>query len=75
MSLQARQTLLARYLDDPAIEQRVRNDPEGAAQQHGVPLPYVRWLATLEPQRVQAFRNSRLHKEAIRQGRQPKLID
>lgn len=74
MSLAHRQALLARFLDDPAVERAVRADPEGAAAREGVEAPFARWLAALDPRRVAAFRRSRVHKDAVRAGRPPSRL-
>jgi hypothetical protein len=66
--LAARQRLLARYLDDPAVEARVRADPAGEARAAGVDEGYARWLAGLDERRVAAFRRSRVHKARRRSG-------
>ncbi len=66
--LAARQALVARFLTDPEAELRVRRDPVAAAQAKGVPLELARWLAGLDPRRVEAFRSSRVHKSARRRG-------
>ena len=68
MTLAARQALLARFVDDPVVEQRVRGAPDEVARAEGVELAFVRWLAALEPRRVAAFRRSRAHKERRREG-------
>jgi hypothetical protein len=75
VSLAARQALLSRFLDDPAVERRVREDPEGIAREAGVPAEFARWLSALDPRRVAAFRRSRAHKEAVRAGRPPTRVD
>ena len=59
MTVAARQALMAQFLHDPDLEQRVRHEPEVIAQERGVPLEWVRWLASLEPRRVRSFRISR----------------
>lgn len=59
MSVAERQALLARFLDDPAFERRVRDDPAAVARERNVPLQWVHWLASLEPRRVRSFRISR----------------
>lgn len=74
MTLAARQALLAAFLDDPALERRVRDDPAAVATESGVPLEYARWLAALDPRRVAAFRRSRAHKDALRAGTPPTRI-
>jgi hypothetical protein len=75
VSLAARQALLARFLDDPAVERRAREDPDGIAREAGVPASYAQWLAALDPRRVTAFRRSRAHKDAVRAGRPPARVD
>jgi hypothetical protein len=71
MSLAARQRLFARFVDDPAIEREVRDHPELAAEQHGVPVEFARWLAGCSDQRLTSFRRSRVHKNAVRAGKTP----
>lgn len=66
--LLCRQRLLARYLDDPAVEAQVRADPAAAAAAAGVAEEYARWLAGLDEGRVAAFRRSRVHKARRRVG-------
>lgn len=59
MTAQARQTLLAQFLDDPSLERRVRDDPDAVARERELPVEWVRWLASIEPRRVRSFRISR----------------
>ncbi len=61
------QGLMARFLDDPAFEAAVRDDPEALALTHGVAVEWMRRLAAITPVRVAAFRASRAHKDRIRQ--------
>lgn len=68
MSLAARQTLMARFLTEPALEAEVRTNPEAASARFDVDLGFVRWLAALEPRRVRSFRRSRAVKDARRRG-------
>jgi hypothetical protein len=68
MTVLRRQELLAAFLDDPTIEDRVRTQPEQIAEREGVPLEFVRWLAGISPLRVAAFRRSRVHKDRLRAG-------
>lgn len=68
MSLAARQRLMAAFLTDPALEARVRADPEAAAREHGVSPSFARWLAALEERRVRSFRRSRQVKARRRGG-------
>ncbi len=68
MSLADRQTLMARFLTEPALEAEVRADPETAAARFDVDVVFVRWLAALEPRRVRSFRRSRAAKDARRRG-------
>ena len=65
--LAARQALVARFLDDPAFEAQVRDDPHRAAAELGVAVEWVERLATVAPHRVEAFRASRAHKDGLRQ--------
>lgn len=66
---QHRQSLLTSYLQDPHVEDQVRKYPEEAAATYQVDLPFVRWLSTLDPRRVAAFRKSQVHKEQVRASR------
>ena len=65
--LAAEQALMARFLDDPALEHRVRTEPEVVAAEHGVAVDVVRRLSAIDPARIAAFRASRAHKDRIRQ--------
>jgi hypothetical protein len=65
--LAARQALVARFLDDPAFEARVRDDPRRTADELGVAVEFVERLAKVAPHRVKAFRASRAHKDGLRQ--------
>lgn len=65
--LAAEQALMARFLDDPELEARIRAEPEALAGEHGVSVEVARKLAAIEPVRVAAFRASRAHKDRIRQ--------
>ena len=69
MTLAARQALLAAFIDDPKLEARVRSDPAGVAGQHGVDVAFALQLAAIPPARVDAFRQSRAHKDDVRAGR------
>lgn len=71
MSLLARQRLFARFIDDERVEASVRRDPAGASREHGVTTAFAAWLAALAPIRVASFRHSRIHKDAVRAGREP----
>lgn len=71
MSLAARQALLADYLTDPAVRERVRADPEAVAGAREVDLAYVRWLVAIEPRRLRAFETSRAVKDRRRRGEGP----
>ena len=62
--LGARQTALAEYLADPEVERAFRLAPELEAEARGVPLAYARWLATIEPERVAAFRRTQAKKRS-----------
>lgn len=75
MSVADRQALLARFLDDEALEARVREEPEDVARELGVPVELVRWLAELPAERVASFRRSRVHKDALRSGKAPSRLD
>ncbi|MCB9592492.1 MAG: hypothetical protein H6719_07150 [Sandaracinaceae bacterium] len=59
MTVAGRQALLAQFLDDPELEERVRAEPEAVARERGLEPSYVEWLAGLEPRRVRSFRISR----------------
>jgi len=65
--LAAAQALMARFLDDPELEARIRAEPEVVASEHGVGVEVARKLAAIDPLRVAAFRASRAHKDRIRQ--------
>lgn len=65
------QALLARFLDDPNVEARVRADPADAAREHRVDEAFTARLARIEPRRVRAFRASRAHKDAVRARGRP----
>jgi hypothetical protein len=65
--LAARQALVARFLDDPALESLVRDDPARAAAEAGVAADFVMRLAKIPSHRVEAFRSSRAHKDGLRQ--------
>ena len=67
MSVAQRQTLIARFLDDPAFEAELRRDPRRIAATHGFELALVRWLAALPRYRVEGFRRSQAVK-ATRRG-------
>jgi len=60
--LELRQTLLARFLDDPSFAAQVRADPAASAALHGASPAYVAWLASLESRRVVAFRRGQATK-------------
>lgn len=75
MSVRERQALLARFLDDPELEARVRSDPEAVAAELDVAVEFTRWLAALPDARVASFRRSRVHKDAVRSGNKPTLLD
>ncbi len=74
MSLRERQRLFARFIDDAAVEARVRRDPAGASLEYQVPPAFAAWLAALAPLRVASFRGSRIHKDAVRAGREPSRV-
>jgi hypothetical protein len=74
VNVAGRQALLARFIADPTVEAAVRHDPEGAAERHGVPLSFARWLAGIPAKRLTSFRKSREHKDAVRAGRKPTRI-
>lgn len=69
MSERERQALLARFLDDPTFEAAVRRHPETAATTAWVEPAFTAWLARLDPRRVEAFRQSRVHKDELRSGK------
>ncbi len=64
----ARQSHLGRFVDEVDFELRVRSDPDGVAAAEGVEVEFVRRLAAIDSRRVAAFRASRVHKGALRQG-------
>lgn len=68
MSAEAWQALFARFLSDPAVEAKVRADPDAVAADHDLPPDRVRWLAALSGRRVRAFRRSQAVKDARRIG-------
>jgi hypothetical protein len=67
----ARQRVLGRMLEDPAYEARLRADPAALAREEGVTEGFVRGLAAIEPERISAFRRSRVHKDEVREGKTP----
>jgi hypothetical protein len=75
MSLADRQALLARFLDDENLEMRIREHPDTVAAELDVPSDFVRWLAQLPVERVVSFRRSRQHKDALRSGNKPSVLD
>lgn len=72
--LAARQALLARFLDDPALEARVRAVPSEVAREEELDPSYVAKLAAIPEMRVAAFRRSRAHKDEVRRGKRPSRI-
>lgn len=62
-----RQALLARFLDDDAFAEALRNEP-GAAAAADVDAAFVQWLVSMDPARRASFRRSRHHKDALRRG-------
>ncbi len=65
--LAARQAVLVRFLDDPACEALIREDPARAANDAGVAADFVERLTAIPLHRVNAFRASRAHKDGLRQ--------
>ncbi|MBL8601878.1 MAG: hypothetical protein JNK72_08140 [Myxococcales bacterium] len=61
------QTALYRFLTEPEYAARFRRDPAAAAREEGVSEARARWLAALDPRRVEAFARSAAHKENLRQ--------
>ncbi len=74
-SVAARQTLLALFLDDPSVEKWLRRHPQQAAERYAVSLTFAQWLAALPATRVRLFRRSRIHKQRLRDGAAPTLLD
>jgi hypothetical protein len=68
------QAVLARFLVDRDFEARVRAAPDRAAREVGIDLPEMQSIARIAPDRVEAFRRSRLHKEEVRAGKVPRRI-
>lgn len=68
MSAAAHQKVFARFLDDPFFEKRLREAPEAVAASMGATPEYGRWLSTLDPKRVAAFRASQQVKARRRDG-------
>jgi hypothetical protein len=75
MSLADRQALLARFLDDEDLEMRIRKHPDVVAAELDVPGDFVRWLSQLPVERVVSFRRSRRHKDALRSGKKPSVLE
>ncbi len=67
MTLAKRQALMAKFLDDPFFERRVRQAPEAVAGGMRVELEFVQWLLALDPKRIAAFRRSQ-NAKAKRRG-------
>ena len=68
------QALLARFLVDPAFEAHVRAAPAEVARTHGVDVADAERLARVPPERVEAFRRSRRHKDEVRAGKPPRRL-
>lgn len=68
------QALLARFLTDPAFEARLRASPADVANEQGVDPRLAERIARLAPERVEAFRRSRQHKNEVRAGKSPNRL-
>jgi hypothetical protein len=66
--------LFARFIDDAGVELAVRHDPAKSAAEHQVPLAFAQWLAALPRARIASFRQSRVHKDAVRAGAAPSRV-
>lgn len=68
------QEFLARFLVDTEFEARVRASPVDVAREHGVDATEVERIARISPERVEAFRRSRRHKQEVREGKLPRRV-
>jgi hypothetical protein len=68
------QALLARFLADPVFEARLRASPLDVAREQGVDVQQTERIAQLAPERVEAFRRSRRHKQEVRAGKSPERL-
>jgi hypothetical protein len=68
------QALVAAFLTDPEAERAIRADPTGSATRYDVSLELAERLARTPAGRVQAFRASMAHKDAVRGGKPPSAL-